>query len=455
MRSRALVAAAGVVFMAACGARSTLRELPGNDPGSGGAGSMTSAVAATTGVATGPGGGPTVLCSGLVAVEPLVELPPSDAKSDAHDALLQLLAQGDVLALMRREAIEGPTADPSLITSVRLDPWTAWPPALQPPVNVVANAAAVPFVSGVEPTGTFALGFVPFPANAPSGCDVQATYGLSPDAPPGPSALTVPVKSNCNDFLIGIATAGDGTHLIAHDLFEGDITGGLERGLAVELTDAAGIPFGPPSVICASERFVGDVLPTATGFLFVQSGPDSHDCFSNVGPPRQLFLRRFEGMDEKSILAHDGVDNLVYARILPRNGGTWLLYRESGASAAVQPPAMALPFGTDSAAGAAFPISDPGAGRIAAAASLGGGFVVAIVDSLDPTAPTVTLRVYSAQGALTAQTSFPTNDAWLSGDRVTLVGSPDSTSVLIGWTSTSGSDTAAMFVRRFDCVNAQ
>lgn len=410
-------------------------------------------MAATSGPSTGPGGGPTGFCAELVAVEPLVELPPSDAKSAAHDALLQLLGQGDVLALMRREAIEGPTMDPSTISAVRLEPWAAWPPTIHPPVNVVANSAAVPFVSGIEPTGTFALGISPFPANAPPGCNLQAIYSITPDAPPGPGALTVQLDGKCDDFPVSVATAGDGTHFVANDVPVVDKNGSPARGIVLHVLSTDGTTIKTPTHICASGRLVGDVLSTEKGFVFVQSGTADFDCGS-TGVARQLYVRRFEGGSEVAFVAVDGNDDMVYARILPRSGGSWLIHRESGASAEVQPPGMAIRVGAEGPVGEPFPISDAGERRLAAAAALGGGFVVAIVDSLGPSAPTVTLRVYSAEGALTAQTSFPTNDAWLSGDRVTLVGSPDGTSVLIGWTNISGGAAAAMFVRRFDCVNA-
>ena len=378
MRSRSLLAAALLVSVAACGARSSLREPAeaGATAGSGGtgttAGPSTAEATSASGVTTGPGGGPNIFCAGLAGVEPLIELPASDMNRAARDPWLQLLSQGDVLALSRREHIETPIFLPSVIDSVRLEPWGAWPPAIHPPASVVDSMPGVSFVSAAEPTGTFALATAPFPMNAPPGCDLTASFGISPDAPPGPAAMTFHTTGNCNDFPLAV--------------------------------------------------------------------------------PRRLFLRRFQGATEESFFVADGFDDMVYARILPRKGGSWIFYRESGASAEVQPPGMAVPFGIDSTEGAAFPITHDGSGPMAVAA-LAGGFVVAFAALINPSAPSVIVRVYSATGTLTAESSFSTSTAWLNVDRLTLVASPDGNSFLVGWTGTNAGPGSAMFVRRFDCVN--
>ncbi len=142
---------------------------------------------------------------------------------------------------------------------------------------------------------------------------------------------------------------------------------------------------------------------------------------------------------------------MVYARLLPGKTNPWLVFRESGASAVLQPPGMALPIGLHGGSGAAFPITDAGAGQMAVAA-LDDGLVVATVDAVDPSAPTIILRVYSSAGLVIAATSFSTNNAWLSGDRLALVASPDGTRFLVGWTGFKATPGTALFVRRFGCV---
>ena len=456
MRSRALLAAVLLVSAAACGARSTLQDPAGNTVGSGGTGpssaTSTAAVGSTTGATSGPGGGPSGLCSTLVSVEPLVELVASDTISAMHDPWFEVGGDGKVVAFTRREVLEAPPGNPDLIQATRLAPWSTWPPTIDFTAHVVETVHGSPFVAAVEPKGTFAVQVAPLPApNAPLGCDLAAMFGVSVEGPSGPDAFTAHLSGDCTVFPISIATADDGSHFIASDIPAGD-KGAPLRGMVTTVLGAYGQLIASPNLACASNRLVGDVLATGPDFLFVQSASDSLDCAAK-GTARRLFLRRFQGTIEDSFAVVDGFDDMVFARILPRQGGSWIFYRESGASSAVQPPGMAIAFGTDSAAGTAFPITDAVSGQMAVA-ELAGGFVVAFVDLSDPSAPTIIIRVYSPTGALVTQTSFSTAGAWLTGDRLTLISSPEGGRFLVGWTGTSGVVGAnpAMFARRFDCL---
>ena len=458
MRSRSLLAAALLVSAAACGARSTLTDPPVSSAGSGGTGtsSATSTAASTsaTGVMTGPGGGPNILCSALTDIGAAIELPAAAPKRSARDPWLDRLAAGDVLAVARHDLVGGPMFAPQAIEAVRLDPWAAWPPTVHAPTPVIDSMPDMPFVAATEPQGTFALGVMQVPMKAPAGCSLAAIYGIAPDAPPGPDTLAAHLTDDCSALPISVATAEDGSHFVASDTLVSDKDGKEIRGMIVTVLDPEGNLIASPNLACASNRFVGDVLATGPDFLFVQSASDGLDCAAK-GTARRLFLRRFHGAAEERLVVADGFDDMVYARILPRPGGTWIFFRESGASAEVQPPGMAIAFGTDSAAGTAFPVTDPGVGQMAVAA-LAGGFVVAYADLLDSSSPTIVLRVYSATGTLTTQRAFSTGEAWLNGDRLTLIASPDGTRFLVGWVGKSGvagSDTG-MFVRRFDCANA-
>ncbi|MFS8065074.1 MAG: hypothetical protein ACMG6S_01755 [Byssovorax sp.] len=465
MRSRDLLTAALVVFMAACGARSTLRVSSegatgsgGSGPGGAGAGGSgpatgpgTSGVGSSTGSSTG--GSVNVVCPALQMLEPLVELPALADLRAAHDPLLQRLGQGDVLALMRREAVEGPVGGGlSSVSQVRLAPWESWPPVFEAPLLTLSDSWNVPFVSSVEPLGTFALGVEPFPKNNPSGCDLAAFYGLSPEAPPGPSALALKLDGTCDDRPIAVATAGNGTHFVANDVAFGSSIHPV-RSLVAHVLDASGSKIASMDLACATTRFVGDVLSDETGFLFVHARSDSQSCFETElhDPARRLVLQRFQGTKQESSVIHEGVDDLVYTRLLPRNGGSWVLYRESGASAVVQPPGMAMRLEAGSPSGDAFPVTSSDTNSMAAAA-FGDGFVVAFVDSIDPSAPNIFVRVYDGSGTLSSEVSFGTNGAWLLGDRLTLVASPSARSFLVGWIGAKEPFGSETFLRRFDCI---
>jgi hypothetical protein len=456
--SFALCAAAALVFAASCGARSTLRD-PGGETaaGSGGTGTATATATATsaaTGPGSGPGGGPTLACPGLVTVEPPIEVPISDGTQAARDALLLLLGTGEVLALVRGEALTTPDDLPTTVASIRLEPWTLWPPTIHPPNVVHQLGWKTPFVATVEPQGTFALGVERYPFNNQTGCDLDAVFGISPDVS-GTGALNQAVSGTCDDAPLAIATAGDGMHLVANDLnFDGNSPGA--RRLEPVLLGAKGGLLASLDPYCASKPFVADALSIDGTLFFVHSSATSASCDSTPGPqdvPSQLVLHRFQGQLGSSEALYTGLDDMVDARLLPRPGGGWLVFRESGASALVQPPGMAMPVGQKAGWGAEFPITEAGAGRMAVAA-LGDGLVVAVVDSLDPSAPTVLLRVYSGAGTLLTESSFSTSGAWLNGDRLSLIASPDGRSFLVGWTGSKSTPGSALFVRRFDCALA-
>lgn len=445
MRSPAPVAAVGLVFLAACGARSSLRDLGATTGGGNGS---------TTTGSGGSGGGPSLFCSTLVAREPRVELPVRTGATAARDPLLQLVFKGVVVALVRSEMSNAKGKLPGVIDAFRLEPWSAWPPITPPAVRVSDSVADASFVSSVEymAPGTFDVSFKRFSAIEANGCGFSELYGVLPEATLSGDALvssTTTGQAPCGDVPLSVATTGDGTPFFASDATLAN-SGPSSRTMIAQFagSNPDGITLLEPA--CASTHFVADVLTDAAGFHFVHSA--SGPCgTSGAGLANRLVLHRVEGGSDASSVVYEGVDDVVYTRLLPRQGGHWLLYRESGASALVQPPGMALQLGSDGTPGASFAVTDAGTDRMAAA-SFGDGFLVAFVDSLESSAPRIIVRVYSSQGTLQAQTSFATTDAWLNGDRLTLTPSPDATSFLVGWTGTGPNP--AMFVRRFDCESA-
>jgi hypothetical protein len=393
------------------------------------------------------------VCPALQMLEPLVELPALADLRAAHDPLLQRLDKGEVLALVRREAVEGPVGGGlSSVSQVRLVPWQSWPPVFEAPLLTLSDSWNVPFVSSVDPYGNFALGVAPFPKNNPSGCDLLAHYGLSADAPPGQGSLFLHLDGTCNDAPIAVATVGNGTHFVANDVLAGTSIHTF-RSLVAHVLDPAGKKIASLDPVCAATRLVGDVLPDEAGFLFVHSTSVTPSCseVETPDPARRLVFHRLQGTKDETSVLYEGIDDLVYARILPRNGGSWVIYRESGASAVIQPEGMAMRLEGSSPTGEAFPVTSSGTDRMASA-SFGDGFVVAFVDNLDPSAPKIFVRVYDESGTLVSEAAFDTNAAWLLGDRLTLVASPDATSFLVGWIGAKEPFGSETFLRRFDCI---
>jgi hypothetical protein len=389
----------------------------------------------------------------LIALEPMLAPKPLPGFG-ARTPLLLSLAQDDALLLVQSYALESPGPVPSRVDAFHFSPWGSWPPAISEPLLVHGAADVTPFVASVEPKGSFALGVQRFPMNAPPGCVIDELFQLDPVMPPGPSAFQLPINGTCDDRPIAVGSSGDGHHLYANDLSLG---GGamVQRGLVMHVTDASGgsLYFPPPR--CASTPLVGDFLPGEEDFLVLHSTATEDECFPPGGPKtgvaNRLLLRRMSASGEQSGELHQGVDALVFARLLPRAQGAWAFFRESGASAFVQPALVAMPLSAGDVPGAPFAVTPEGVQDVAVA-SLGEGFAVAHVDAIDPSAPTVVLRAFSGEGALLAETSFSTNEAWLSFDRLALVGSKDGTRLLVGWIGSMPGQGTHAFLRAFECA---
>ena len=457
--SRILVGAL-VLAAAACGARGAL---PGVGGGSGegggpnaGGGPSTSGGPGTGGGAGGDGGSggaPSGFCPALIAVEPTLELPAPSPSDNAGAPLLLRLTEGRVLVLAGFTPAESPGPVPTVLAGVALEPWGSWPPAAGPHSVFDTAADSAPFTARREPQGeTLALAFQRFPTNAPPGCQLGAYYGLSPDAPPGPTALQLLLNGSCDDAPIAIATAGNGLHFVANDIA---LLPGV-RGVVAHVLDASGAPVHSLPPLCASTRIPGDVLPREQRFLFAHAAGDPDECFGAPnalpGPGRRLLLRRISADEDETTELYAGTDDLVDVRLLPRADGAWLLARESGASALVAPPGFAMRLGPGDAVGDPFEVTATGSDRMAAAA-LGDGFVTAFTDSIDPSAPTVILRVFSPEGAASAEASFSTNGAWFTNQRLALLGAPGPGSILVAWVGQpSGDGPQSLLLRRYDCV---
>ena len=455
----------------ACGARSTLEAGAGVSSGAGGGGAQGGGGSTTTagpggagpggagpggagsGGAGGQGGALPVACAALTAVEPMAMPKPSPGFA-LHDPLLFPLASGSALLVARANQLESPGPLPSQVDTLPFAPWGAWPPAFALPKVAHPVANPLPFAASMEPGATLALLVQPFPTNAPPGCSVDALFGVSPDAPQWPMGFMFPVQGGCVDTPLAVGSNGEGLHFAAADISANAGGQGL-RGLSFQVFDGEGQLVIPPQIRCSSTLHTGDVLAGEHDFLFAHSAAIDDACGdpnAPAGPATQLVLRRLAKGASSAATLFQATDELVLTRLLPRSSGAWLIFQESGKSALIQPPAMAMRLSADGAPGAPFPITDAGLGQVAVA-PFGDGFAVAVVDAIDPSAPTLRLAVFSAEGLVQAQTSFSTGGAWLTNDRLTLLGAPDGKALLVGWVGASPDLGASLFLRRFDCAD--
>jgi hypothetical protein len=447
----------------ACGARSTLEASAGVSSSAGGGGAQGGGGGASTtgqggagqGGAGGQGGALPVACAVLMAVEPPA-MPTLGPAFALNDPVLLPLAAGSALLVARAGQLESPGPVPSQVDTLPFAPWGAWPPAFALPKVAHPVANPVPFAAVMEPGGTLALLVQPFPMNAPPGCPIDALFGVLPDAPQWPMGFMFPVQGGCVgvDTPLAVGSNAEGLHFAAADIST-SVAGQGQRGLSFQVFDGAGQLLIPPQIRCSSTPHTGDVLGGQHDFLFAHSAAINDACGdpnAPAGPPTQLVLRRLSKDAASATTLFQATDALVLTRLLPRSSGAWLIFQESGESALVQPSALAMRLSADGAPGAPFPITEPGLGQVTVA-PFGDGFAVAVVDAIDPSAPTIRLAVFSADGLVQAQTSFSTGGAWLMNHHLALLGAPDGKALLVGWVGTSPDLGASIFLRRFDCTD--
>lgn len=436
-----------VALAVGCGARTSLPGPLAQGGGAGGEGGQGGQGGHGGVGAGGAGGAPPSLCQALEVLEPALQ-PAFAANTSARDPWLLAGPSDRVLALSRRVLLEGPFGVTDQVDLAGFDGWGAWPPDPGEALSLTPTAS-LPFAAHGGDAPSFALA-VTLPGDA---CDVAGLYGL-------PAPLALPATSACPSAPLAAATAGDGSRLRAFDV-PTQQAGNPSRRLRAEVLDPAGAVLAVASDACAGTPLVADVVARGDFFLLAHAvGAPWSGCLAGEDlPPASsgaaVAVRRLGPAVDEPVVAWTGTDDVVFVRLLPRTGGAWLILRESGASALIQPGAVALPLGPDGPVGAPFEVTSPASFGVAAAA-YGEGFVTAHADVLDPSAPQIVVRLWGPTGALEAETSFSTSDAWLSGaDRLSLVASTEARAILVAFVGgdPGPSPGGQLHVRRIDCVD--
>ena len=377
-------------------------------------------------------------------------MPAPDGAHDAHDPWLAEVPGVPLVVLTQRTVLESPGPIADSIAAVRVKPWDAWPPIFDAPGDIAHGAQpGVPFVVGVNPlTSTLSLFFARFPTpSAP--CDGAALFGVDPLGFPSPAAFLVPLPGACHDTPLFTTTSTGGAHLVA--------AGGpsFDHPLHTTLLSAGGTPSALDIPGCAKTPLVGDAVPRGSGFLFVHAAGAPEGCSLSAGVGKILRVVDFQqdagGTVILGVPVVEGADDMVQAHLLAApSGGYRVVWRESGASAEIQPPAMA---GSISLAtftvGAPFAVTDAGVDRVAVA-GFGEGLAAAFTTALDDGGSRLTLRVFGAvDGVALAERSIDVPGAIVG--RLSVIASPaDGKSVLVTWTE-AGSLPRVVKVARFDC----
>lgn len=426
-----------ILVLSACGARSSL--LDDGDGAGGETSSLVAPVGATASAVTAGGeGGSYVPCTQptvrppAVIFEPLGDMP-------VHD--LSFVDAGSGVVVTARFASESKTASDH-IGHAAWDAWGVWPPAPFDPLSTAAASGATAPVFAT-PSEELALSYIDFPGclqRVGSGLDPSASYG-SPESHP----ISNVVGQGCERVPQGVAGRSGGPHASAtRTPFPGGPEGSYFMETALVSAGGGLITYGLEA--CGGMPLYGDMGLLNDEFVIATSNasPD-YGCVSPQGSPNWVGIGWLGSLEFHLVVASDA-DEIAGVQLVPRPGGLWLLWRESGASAFTTPPVWASRLDETLYPESFYALTSEGLSRFSAAAHDLGGIVIVSDESLG--AGGIDLRVWDAEGTLLTQHTIPVGSAAPSSERLSVVASPDGGSALVGWTGLDGRGYAA----RVDCM---
>lgn len=201
--------------------------------------------------------------------------------------------------------------------------------------------------------------------------------------------------------------------------------------------------------ICLGTKMLGSAISKNDHAVvaYADSIAPGQSCFAQVPQPgMSLVTKRYEvtGSDDASFNLVD-VETLVqpeplfHLELASTGFGAYVVFQTDGSTSEVMPPISAylLDHGGALQPAGAGPIAVSPSGvssQSIAVASMDDDLVVAWVDALDPTAPTIIVRRVRSDGTVVAETAVDTSPAWLFG-KLRMVTSRDQASLLLAWTA--------------------
>ena len=406
--------AAIVTLLASCGARDALDVASDDASTSGGAAgpgpSTSPSTSPSSPASTGTGAG--TPCTGFVIDGEPYTIP---AGQNATEPEVGVMADGRLFVawLAQSGALVGdPTID--------LD---TWPHAFDGVVQITTPASA--FVAGQGAPGPVALFRDTFGATG-------LMRNLFSESPPASAFLT------------------NGKPLYAVDVGSRTLYGFDEGGFlnVGSYADPAFAASHGPSICLGTKTLASAMLKGSNVVVaYADSSVPGQSCFSQVPQPGlSLVTMRYEATEtadasfnlvEAAVLPQ--VEPLLHLELAPTGFGAYAVYQTDGSTSEDMPPIQTylLDHSGELQPGASGPIALTGSGiftNTVAAAAMEDDLVIAWVDSVDPSAPTILVRRVRADGDVLAETAIPTNSAWISG-KVRMVTSPDQRSLLLAWTA--------------------
>ena len=401
-----------VILLAACGARDALdlAEQRGGDAStSGGAAGPGPSTSPSSPASSGTGGAPAPCTGFVVDGEPY----PIPVGQNATEPEVGVAGDGRMFVawLAQSETIDGDA-------TIEID---AWPHPFQNISGIVDGPG--PFVMGrgsPEPVVLFGDVF----GGTSLAHGIFGTPGAFVHVPNGKPLYAVDIGSRT--------------------LYAVDEGGLLNVGSYATPNHASHGPY-----ICLGTKMLASATRKGDGVVvaYADSIAPGQSCFAQTPQPGlSLVTMRYEianpgdasfNLIEAAVLPQ--VEPLLHLELVATSFGAYAVYQTDGSTAVTMPPIQAslLDHGGELQPEGSGPIALTGSGiatNTIAATAMDEDVAVAWVDSIDPSAPTIIVRRLRADGSVVAETSIPTNAAWLSG-KVRMVTSPDQRSLLLAWTA--------------------
>jgi hypothetical protein len=441
------------LLVTACGARTPLDD-PG-DPSAGVGGDGGAGAAPSGGGGEGAAGAaPPLSCDGLfVDGEPLRDSALQGDTEREIDAGIVAVDDGRVMVF---HTLVNDLAEGRAVRAATLDAWGPWPQSLGPPH----------FITGAVREGMLAAqGFaqdaallLPLLSLGTPGAVIP---GIATAVAPATPYMEVPYEylfelPGLPGYGASFTTSRDGTAFVG---WGADADGTTFLGQLV--TDASGTVIDGPwfESGCAQGRVRADVIAVEGGYLSAfSSGRGLVECFNDdgiPGPPTRLQVGWWRGGSGMAWQYEETLpEPITTVELVPRGDGAWLLHQTDGSTSLTYPSVVATALGPDGVpTGPSFSAVEDGRtfGPVAAA-PFGRGFALAWVEAIDPSAPTVFVRVFDEDGTLRAEGAYDTSPAFLVPSRISLVSSPNEDALIVAWEAAD--EERRVVAARFACVQA-
>lgn len=449
-----LLACLGIA-LGSCG-RTPLRDSPVTTSGGVGGASASSATSGAGGAGAGgagtggAGGAGGLLCNALsFSGPPIIDLVVALGHEERRPILVTEDGGARAAVVFALEPIESPGV-PFPIGHTAFAPWGEWPSTIGQG-HFAASIGGRRFAA-TGGDGGFAL-LLPVGGGPNPGVYFAPSVAPETDYSPIPDAFVVTTEPMSRPAFVARGASG---HLAGslHD------AGGFLQ-LEINFITPEGSVFGASLASgCATSPMVTGAVPSGDGFLVAfSSGRPFGTCFNDdgiPGPPTELQVAWMDGNGTiKPGAVLPGIEPIFGAQIVARSDGAWLVWQHDGSTSEVSPPILAVRLdATGQLASDIFEVVPTGASsaRPFAADRLGDKLVVAWVDAIDPSAPSLIVQVFDEAGLLTGGASLSTAPGFFFDDQLAIMGSPAGNQVLLAYASDPGDGLRRIHVARLDCV---